>query len=182
MSLFQIDKIYDHAAYKLDLLEPLRALCPAFHPWLLHPFNNQPLPGQNEVQSLQDIELDEEAFERYPIFQLLDSEIDYRRHDPLTGERVLLLYKVEWDWPEQTDLWQPYSKIRNREIVDDFHRRNPRLPDLHLTFQDYDTDNVGAAVLRVASPLPVSDVGCLPIASRLAASSHASSVAVPTKG
>lgn len=178
MGPFQIEKIYDHAAYKLDLPEPLKALYPAFHPWLLHPFDNQPLPGQNEVQPPQEIELDDDGIERFPIIQLLDSKIDRRRRDPLTGERGLLMYKVEWDWPEQTDLWQPYNNIRSRQMVDDFHRRNPRLPGPHPTFDDYDTDDVAAAILWVAGLLPVSDISSPPTATGLAAPPYARGAAL----
>lgn len=60
---------------------------------------------------------------------------------------------VEWDWPEQTDVWQPYFNMKNKTMIEEFHRRHPNAPGPHPKFDDYDNETA-AAVLWVAGISP----------------------------
>jgi hypothetical protein len=45
-SLFEVDKVLDSYSYKLKLLHELEKIYNIFHPSLLRPANQLPLPGQ----------------------------------------------------------------------------------------------------------------------------------------
>ncbi|KAG9377821.1 Chromatin organization modifier domain protein [Pyrenophora tritici-repentis] len=46
MGPYQITRVIDNMAYELDLPDSLKNIFPAFHPWLLQPYEDDALPGQ----------------------------------------------------------------------------------------------------------------------------------------
>jgi hypothetical protein len=152
MGPYQIIRVIDHMAYELDLPATLKALFPAFHPWLLQPYENDPLPGQirPDIDVPPEVLLDDEG-ESYVVTQVLDSRIDKRSTDPHTGKKGCLTYKVEWLGNDQSEPWQPYWNLRgSKESVQDFHNRVPSKPGPHVTFHDYDdAGDVAVALLQL---------------------------------
>lgn len=140
---YQISRVVDgDMAYELDLPAPLKEIFPAFHPWLLHAYENDPLPGQRrDNEPAQIIQLDEDGAEHYEIVQILDSRIRPGTIDPHTGKKGLLVYKVEWKGSDQSQAWQSYANLRgSKDTVRDFHTRHPGQPGPHTTFDNYDDD------------------------------------------
>jgi len=155
---YQITRVIDNMAYELDLPQNLRGLFPAFHPWLLYPYENDALPGQPRAGDIAppEVHLTDEGLTEYVVAQVLDSRVDRRTNDPHTGKRGCLRYKVEWVGDDQSDNWQPYYNLRGcKESVRDYHTRNPGQPGPHITFDDYDDDGELAVAL-----LQLSDFEC----------------------
>ncbi|KAI1522142.1 Chromo domain containing protein, partial [Pyrenophora tritici-repentis] len=128
----------------------LKAIFPAFHPWLLQPYENDALPGQPRPGDAAppEVHLGNDGVTEYVVSQVLDSRIRRNLVDPHTGERGLLQYKVEWVGDDQSEPWQPYHNLRScKESVQDFHSRNPGRPGPHATFHDYDDDGQLAIAL-----------------------------------
>lgn len=119
------------------------------------------MPGQETVDIAEErtIKVDDDEHERYEIRQILDSRMNRRRRDPATGERGLLEYMVEWKWPEQVDVWQPYFNMKSRLMIDEYHRRHPEAPGPHSAFDEYDDNETAAAVLWVAGICPHTVAG-----------------------
>ncbi|KAF1828769.1 hypothetical protein BDW02DRAFT_511509 [Decorospora gaudefroyi] len=84
-------------AYELDLLESLKGLFPAFHPWLLQPYEDDALPGQPRASDSAppEVHLNNEGETEYTIAQVLDSRIRNTMNDPHTSHRGCLQYKVK---------------------------------------------------------------------------------------
>ncbi|KAI1508209.1 rve domain containing protein [Pyrenophora tritici-repentis] len=148
MGPYQITRVIDNMAYELDLPDSLKNIFPAFHPWLLQPYEDDALPGQPRANdnAPPEVHLNDEGDTEYVIAQVLDSRIRNTMNDPYTGRRGCLQYKVEWVGNDQSEGWQPYFNLRgSKESVQDFHDRNPGRPGPHATFHDYD-DNGQLAV------------------------------------
>ncbi|KAI1512770.1 hypothetical protein Ptr86124_007790, partial [Pyrenophora tritici-repentis] len=147
---YQITRVIDNMAYELDLPPQLKAIFPAFHPWLLQPYEDDALPGQPRPGDAAppEVHLGNDGVTEYVVSQVLDSRIRRNLVDPHTGERGLLQYKVEWVGDDQSEPWQPYHNLRScKESVQDFHSRNPGRPGPHATFHDYDDDGQLAIAL-----------------------------------
>ncbi|KAG9379366.1 hypothetical protein A1F94_009722 [Pyrenophora tritici-repentis] len=140
MGPYQITRVIDNMAYELDLPDSLKNIFPAFHPWLLQPYEDDALPGQPRANdnAPPEVHLNDEG----------DTELPHTKYNerPYTGRRGCLQYKVEWVGNDQSEGWQPYFNLRgSKESVQDFHDRNPGRPGPHATFHDYD-DNGQLAV------------------------------------
>ncbi|KAK1912608.1 hypothetical protein P3342_004544 [Pyrenophora teres f. teres] len=150
MGPYQITRVIDNMAYELDLPESLKNIFPAFHPWLLQPYEDDALPGQPRANdhAPPEVHLNDEGDTEYVIAQVLDSRIRNTMNDPHTGRRGCLQYKVEWVGDDQSKCWQPYFNLRgSKESVQDFHDRNPGRPGPHATFHDYDENGQLAIAL-----------------------------------
>ncbi|KAK1913060.1 hypothetical protein P3342_004996 [Pyrenophora teres f. teres] len=110
MGPYQITRVIDNMAYELDLPESLKNIFPAFHPWLLQPYEDDALPGQPRANdhAPPEVHLNDEGDTEYVIAQVLDSRIRNTMNDPHTSRRGCLQYKVEWVGDDQSKCWQPY--------------------------------------------------------------------------
>lgn len=95
---FQIIKAHNNSAYELDLPSSINKIYSVFHSWLLHLNNSDPLSEQR-ISSPSPLEIDEEGA-LWEVDEILDSRIDGRRKDPLTGKKGYLMYKIKYSGPE----------------------------------------------------------------------------------
>ena len=131
---FPIKRVINNTAYELDLGRAMASVFPVFHPWLLHLVADDPLPGQR-MPPPPPVEIDEEG-ETYYVDKVLDSKIDRRMNDPMTGERGCLMYKLKYRGFEEEPEWQVYTEVAGAPLlVADFHHENPRKPGPHSTFE-----------------------------------------------
>ncbi len=110
-----------------------------FHPWLLHLDKNDSLPGQilpppPPIWFDEDIGLGE-----YVAVEILDSRIDKRRKDLVSGKRGCLMYKIKFmdrdEWNAKSD-WQVWRDTAGgQDIVADFHHKNKEKPGPYPSFQ-----------------------------------------------
>ncbi len=75
----------------------------------------------------------------YVAEEILDSRIDKRRKDPVSGKRGCLMYKIKFtsrnEWNANTD-WQVFTDTAGcQDIVPDFHHKNKEKPGPHPSFQ-----------------------------------------------
>ena len=69
---------------------------PVFHPWLFHFDKSDPLPGQI-ILLLSPIWFDKKVgLGEYITEEILDSKIDKRRKDLLSGKKGYLIYKIKF--------------------------------------------------------------------------------------
>ena len=131
---FEIIRAINNMAYELKLPDGMN-IFPVFHPWLLHLDNSDPLPGQTEPPP-PPVHTDEEGTENF-VDEILDSKIDGRRKDPLTGRRGCLVYKFKWTgYPDDVPKWEPYTHAAGcPDLVADFHHANPEKEGPHESFQ-----------------------------------------------
>lgn len=133
---FRICRDIDNGkAFELDLKDCLPGIFPVFHPWLLHPVENEPLPGQRQTPQ-PPISVDDDG-PIYEVDDVLDSKVDRRRIDKAAGRRKgLLMYLVKWrGW--ESPSWQPYWDLTGcKEAVKEFHDRNPEAEGPHKSFYD----------------------------------------------
>ncbi|KAE8873241.1 hypothetical protein PTNB73_02392 [Pyrenophora teres f. teres] len=92
MGPYQITRVIDNMAYELDLPESLKNIFPAFHPWLLQPYEDDALPGQPRANdhAPPEVHLNDEGDTEYVIAQVLDSRIRNTMNDPHTSRRGCL--------------------------------------------------------------------------------------------
>ena len=134
---FKIIRAINNSAYELDLPKSLGATFPVFHPWLLHRIINDPLPGQKQPPP-PPVHVDEEGAD-HPAEEILDSKIDGRRKDPLTGAKGCLMYKIKYegyDEGEDPPEWQIFTDAAGcQDLVADFHHKYPNHPGPHASFR-----------------------------------------------
>lgn len=122
---FPVLESFGGKAYKLDFSrhEELRTVYPVFHPWLLYPVDNCPLPGQRqEPQGPVDVDEDGDLYE---VEAILDAKMDLRRKDTLTGKKGMLRYLVKWVGYDKPD-WEDYTNVSGcAELLSQFHERRP---------------------------------------------------------
>lgn len=122
---FKVLESFSGKAYKLDFAghNELCAIYPVFHPWLLHPVENRPLPGQRQVPQ-GPVDVDEDG-DLYEVEAILDAKVDRRRVDRLTGKRGMVSYLLKWKGYDQPD-WEDYTNVTGcTELLRDFHERRP---------------------------------------------------------
>lgn len=147
---FQIKRCVMDKAFELDLKDSLHGIFPVFHPWLLHPIDQNPLPGQRQ-EPQGPVSMDEEDDTPvYEVEEILESTTNRRRVDQLVAGRPkgLLMYKVKWKgWNNPS--WQPYWDLTGcRAAVRLFHSRHPEADGPHKSF-----DNLTAQHETLASAL-----------------------------
>ena len=133
---YRITKAYGNSAYQLDLPASMGRVHPVFHPWLLHLDNSDPLPGQR-IPPPPPVDIDEEG-EIWDVEEILDSKIDGRMKDPLTGKKGCLLYKIKYTGPEAHDnpSWQPFTNAAgSADLIADFHHVYPDKAGPHSSFR-----------------------------------------------
>lgn len=125
---YQVMRNIDNKAYQLDLGRDLQGLFPVFHPWLLHPHEIDPLPGQHQPPQ-PPVDYDEDGTPIYTVEEILDSKLDKRMKNPCTDKRGLLQYLVKWEGYDKPD-WQPYFNVMegSKEALKEFHERQPNKP------------------------------------------------------
>ena len=102
-------------SYRLDLPASMRTH-DVFHPSLLRPAAEDPLPGQHNDPPPPVVVNDEEEWE-------VDDILDAKKH----GRRVL--FRVKWKDYDEDKQWYPSTNFENAlEIVDNFYKRNPTKP------------------------------------------------------
>ncbi|KAG9376489.1 hypothetical protein A1F94_013036 [Pyrenophora tritici-repentis] len=90
MGPYQITRVIDNMAYELDLPDSLKNIFPAFHPWLLQPYEDDALPGQPRANdnAPPEVHLNDEGDTEYVIAQVLDSRIRNTMNDPILAAVV----------------------------------------------------------------------------------------------
>ena len=66
-----------------------------FHPWLLHRFINDSLPGQKQSPSPSVHTNDDDT--NHDAEEIFDFKIDKRRKDSVTSEKECLIYKIKYN-------------------------------------------------------------------------------------
>ena len=131
---FTVIRAINNTAYELDLPQTLRGIFPVFHPWLLHLDNSDPLPGQQEPPP-PPVHVDE-GYAHYVAEEIIDSKIDKRRNDPVTGQRGCLMYKIKYKGFDDDPEWQPFQDTaQSADLVADFHHKYPEKEGPHGSFQ-----------------------------------------------
>jgi hypothetical protein len=124
---FKVLESFQGKAYKLDFSEheDLRQIYPVFHPWLLHPYDDQPLPGQRQ-EPQGPVDVDEEG-DLYEVEDILDAKVDRRRKDTQTGKKGVLRYLVKWTGWDKPD-WLDYTDVTGcSELLTKYHERHPEV-------------------------------------------------------
>ena len=131
---FPVVKVINNMAYELKLPDGMN-IFPVFHPWLLHLDNNDLLPGQIESPP-PPVQTDESGTKNF-VDEVLDSKIDGRRKDFLTGEKGCFVYKFKWTgYTNDVPKWEPYTHAAGcPDLIADFHHSNPDKAGPHESFQ-----------------------------------------------
>jgi hypothetical protein len=143
---FRIARVIDHMAYELELPPSMGRIHNVFHPWLLHLYENSPLPGQT-LDEEEPAEFNPEADDdmEYTVEAIIDCRINNALKDPHAKgrgkdkSRGLLQYMVKWaDYPlgDDNPSWEPYMNLtESSDLVFEYHQRHPGAPPIHKTFQ-----------------------------------------------
>lgn len=133
---FEIVRVINNSAYELKLPPAMEGIFPVFHPWLLHLDNSEPLQGQR-IPPPPPVMIDQEGEEHWGVQEILDSRIDKRRNDPLTGKRGCLMYKIRYTgYDEDRPDWEPYQNTAGcPALVADYHHLYPDKPGPHQSFR-----------------------------------------------
>ena len=103
--------------YRLDLPVSMR-IHDVFHPSLLRPVAEDPLPGQHNDSPPPVVVNDKKEWE-------VNDILDARKH----GRRVL--FKVKWKDYDEDRQWYPSTNFDNaKEVVEDFYKQNPTKPKI----------------------------------------------------
>lgn len=131
---FKIIRAINHAAYELELPGAMQNIFPVFHPWLLHPVETDPLPGQVEPEppAVEFPDGDE-----WNVAEIVDSTIDKRRKDPVTNKKGCLMYKMNFTnspaWNSKPP-WQPFTDVTHSpDIVANYHHKYPKAEGPHTS-------------------------------------------------
>jgi hypothetical protein len=121
----------DGKSYKLDFTshKDLSKVYPVFHPWLLHPVDGCPLPGQRQDPQ-GPVKVDNKG-NLYEVEDILDAKVDGCRVDPHTRKKGMLKYLVKWLGYDKPD-WVWYPDVTGAaELVARYHKRHPEvaMPD-----------------------------------------------------
>ena len=87
-----IIRVINNSAYKLKLPESIKGVYPVFYPSLLYYDTQDPLPGQ-VISPPPPVYIDDQGGD-YNALKVVDSKINKRRKDPVTGKRGYLIYRV----------------------------------------------------------------------------------------
>lgn len=156
---YKIIRVINNMAYELELPDGMN-IFPVFHPWLLHTDNSDPLPGQTEPPP-PAVHTDEEGTEHY-VDEVIDSQIDGRRNDPVTGTRGCLMYKFKWTGYSDPPKWEPYTNAAGcPDLVADFHHSRPDKPGPHKSFRTPGDWEPLIAMLMNSSRVPVYQDGIM---------------------
>ena len=129
---FKIIRVINNMAYELELPEGMNIFL-VFHPWLLYLDNSDSLPGQIELLS-SPINTDEEGSD-HDVDEVINSKIDGRRRDPITGDKGCLMYKFKWTGYVNDFKWYFFIQaVGCLDLVVDFHHINPEKPGSHSLF------------------------------------------------
>ena len=133
---YVIKRVIHNTAYELELPESMKSVFPVFHPWLLHPLDGDPLPGQHIPDPPPVIIRDEPEWE---IDRIVDSRLNRRANDPVSRKKGLLQYRVRYkgfeEWNQRPE-WQPYNDLENAgTAVAQFHEDYPEKPGPHATYK-----------------------------------------------
>ena len=87
----KIIRVIDNSSYELKLLISMSSIFPVFYSWLVHFYKIDPLPRQiilppPPIWFDEDISLGE-----YVAEEILDSRIDKRRKNPVSGRKRCLM-------------------------------------------------------------------------------------------
>ena len=137
MGPFKIVRAINNSAYELSLPSTMKGVFPVFHPWLLHNITDDPLPGQRQPPP-PPVHTDEEGAD-HPAEEILDSRIDKRRKDPVTGSKGCLMYKIKYTGYDDDDdppTWQIFTDAAGcPDLVADFHHKYPDHEGPHASFK-----------------------------------------------
>ena len=111
---YEVIKVVSPYAYKLQFPTAIY-YHPVQHVSLLDPFDNDPLPGQQNPPPAPVIMDDNEEWH---VEEILDSRIYPRR----------LQYLVKWIGFDRLD-WEPAKGVNKLEAVDRFDQRYPKKPE-----------------------------------------------------
>ena len=133
---FEIVRVINNSAYELKLPPAMEGIFPVFHPWLLHLDNSAPLQGQR-IPPPPPVMIDQEGEEHWGVQEILDSKIDRRRNDPLTGRKGCLMYKIRYTgYEDDRPEWEPYPNTAGcPALVADYHHQYPDKPGPHQSFR-----------------------------------------------
>lgn len=136
MGPYKIIRAINNSAYELDLPSSMKNVFPVFHPWLLHRIIDDPLPSQKQPPP-PPVHIDENGAD-HPAEEILDSKVDKRRKDPVTGDKGCLMYKIkytEYDNDDDPPVWQVFTDAAGcPHLVTNFHHRYPNHPSPHSSF------------------------------------------------
>ena len=105
LGLYKVTRVINNIAYGLELPNGIN-IYPVFHLWLLHLDNSDPLPGQ--MQELLLLTHADQEGSDYFVNKVVDSRIDLRRVDPITGKKGYLIYRFKWTGYTSPGKWEPY--------------------------------------------------------------------------
>lgn len=137
---FKIVRAINNSAYELDLPSSMK-IFPVFHPWLLHLDGSDPLPGQ--VNPPPPPVATDDGEDAWKAIEIVDSTIDKRRKDPITGKKGCLMYKIKYkgydDWNSKPG-WQIWTDaVGCTDLVTDYHyKQGPTKPGPHSSFRTPD--------------------------------------------
>lgn len=126
---FPIVEVIDNMAYRVQLPDDMRGIHDVFHPWLLHLYDEQPLPGQDQEPE-GPVEVEEDEMD-YVVEEVLDSRMDMTQRDPRRRGRPrgVLQYLVKWaNYPEGPDnpSWEPYMNLEGSpDLIQRFYNSFP---------------------------------------------------------
>ena len=131
---YRIVRKVDNMVFELELPAAMSNVFPIFHPWLLHLDDGRPFPSQRPVSPGPV----QEGGNIYEIDEILDSKINRRRVDPITGARGgCLRYLVRWTGYDTQNIsqWIDFTEVEGcPHAVADFHHAHSDLPGSHDSF------------------------------------------------
>ncbi|KAI6245936.1 hypothetical protein HI914_06256 [Erysiphe necator] len=101
-----------------------------FHPWLLHPDDSNPLPGQyNDPPPPIRIMRNNEEFDEYELDQIVNSR--------MFGNQLKYqaMFTGDDNWNTKPH-WQPWHHFDGSPYaIADFHHRHPEKPGPHISYK-----------------------------------------------
>ena len=78
---------------------------------------------------------DQEGSDHF-VNKVVDSRIDLRRVDPMTGKKGCLVYRFKWTGYSSPGKWEPYwNRAGCPDLIADFHHANPGKEGPHESFK-----------------------------------------------